>query len=113
MSLPGESFDLCPRGSCHRGVVIHFQHPKDRQDAKTCLRVLSLRQRKIRRQFRKLGRNTNRGFALGRNFADVRVQSLRWLMLPNESEFGLSVDGFCSDPVVDPRLLVGLFQQRL
>jgi len=34
-------------------------------------------------------------------------------MIPNESEFGLSVDGFCSDPVVDPRLLVGLFQQRL
>jgi len=43
----------------------------------------------------------------------VRVQSLRWLMILNESEFGLSVDGFCSYPVVDPRLLVGLFQQRL
>ena len=69
--------------------------------------------RKIRCQFRKLGRNTNRGFALGGNFADVRVQSLRWLMLPNESKFRLSVEGFCCDPVVDPRLLVGLFQQRL
>ena len=43
MPLPCEGFDLRPRRTCHRGVVIHFQHPKDRQDAKPCLRVLRLR----------------------------------------------------------------------
>jgi len=87
----GKAGDLRPRHTCHRRVVIHFQHPKDRQDAKSCLWVLRLRQGKIRCQFGKLGRNTNRGFTLGRNFADVRIQSLRWLMLSNEPKFCLSV----------------------
>jgi len=59
MPLLCESFDLRPSGSRHRRVVIHLEHPKDRQDAKFCLGVLSLRQRKIRRQLRKLGRNTD------------------------------------------------------
>ncbi len=68
---------------------------------------------KIRRQFRKLRRNTNRGFTLRWNFADVRVQCVRWLMISNESKFRLSVERCGCDPVIDPRLLVGLFQQRL
>ena len=49
----------------------------------------------------------------GRDFADAGVQSLRELMLLIKAKFSLSVEGFRRDPIVGPRLLVGLFQQRL
>src|ERR1700739_1795418 len=97
----------------HSGIVVGFQHPEDRQNAKARFRVAGLRQFKIVPQCCNLIGECGRRLTLRGTLAYARIKRLAGVVLFEESKFGLSVARFGCDPAIEPREIVGSLQQRL
>ena len=89
-----ECLYLRPGLARHSRVVVHFEHPKNGQDAKTCFRILRFREIQILSKQAIWLWDRSGGFAVRRHLADTRVEGLGELMPLSEFLLGLPVKRF-------------------